>query len=462
MNRFVARARLPVSAEEAFAWHARPGAFERLSPPWSPVKVVHRSAAGIGEGTRLEIEARLGPVPVRWVAEHGPVEPGRSFEDVQISGPFAHWRHRHRFLPDGPDACTLEDDIEYALPLGPLGSLLGGAVARRSIERLFARRHAVTRGDLERHAAVRGQTLEVAITGATGLVGRALGAFLTAGGHRVKRVVRSAAAPGDVAWDPGRGSIDADGLEGLDAVVHLAGENIAAGRWTEARKRAIRDSRVGSTRLLAEALARLSRPPAVLICASAVGYYGNRGSEAVDETSAPGEGFLTETCIAWESAAGPAAERGIRVAHVRFGTVLSAEGGALAKLVPPFLLGAGGPLGSGRQGMSWVALDDAIGIVHFLLHRDDLAGAFNATAPDAVPQREFARTLGRVLRRPAIAPLPSPVVRAIFGKMGERLLLEGAFVKPRKLLEAGFRFRHPGLEEALRFELGRASAGQPG
>lgn len=461
MTRFVARARLPVSAEEAFLWHARPGAFERLSPPWSPAKVVRRTGMGIEEGTRLEIATRIGPFPLRWVAVHGPVDPGRSFEDIQVSGPFAHWRHRHRFLPEGADACTLEDDVEYALPLGSAGSLLGGALARRSIERLFARRHAVTLGDVERHRSAGGRVLDVAITGATGLVGRALSAFLTAGGHRVRRVVRSGGGPDDILWDPGRGAIDAPRLEGVDAVVHLAGENIAAGRWTEARKRAIRESRVGGTRLLAEALARLARPPSALICASAVGFYGNRGDEPVDEASPSGEGFLAETCVAWEEAARPAAARGIRVAHVRLGTVLSAEGGALAKLLLPFLLGAGGPVGSGRQGMSWVALDDAIGIFHFLLLRDDLAGAFNATAPGAMPQKEFARTLGRVLRRPAIAPLPAPFVRAIFGEMGERLLLEGAFVKPGRLLDSGFGFRFAGLEQALRFELGRASRGQP-
>ncbi len=461
MERFVARVRLPVSAEEAFAWHARPGAFERLSPPWSPARVIRRTGTGIEEGTRLEIVTRIGPVPARWVAVHGPVEPGRSFEDVQVSGPFAHWRHRHRFFPEGPAASTLEDDVEYALPLGAVGGLLGKALARRSIERLFARRHAVTLSDLERHRLAGGRVLDVAITGATGLVGRALSAFLSSGGHRVRRFVRSGAGPEDVLWDPERRAIGAAGLEGVDAVVHLAGENIAAGRWTEARKRSIRESRVGGTRLLAETLARLARPPAALICASAVGFYGNRGDETVDEGSRAGTGFLAETCVAWERAAMPATERGIRVAHVRLGTVLSAEGGALAKLLRPFLLGAGGPVGGGRQGMSWVALDDAIGIFHFLLLRDDLSGAFNATAPGAVPQREFARTLGRVLRRPAIAPLPAPAVRAIFGEMGERLLLEGAFVAPTRLLDAGFRFRLPDLEAALRFELGRESAAQP-
>lgn len=454
-RKLLARSTLAVDAETAFAWHERPGAFERLSPPWSPAQVDRRSGPGIEPGTRVEIRTRVGPFSLRWVAVHGEVVRGRSFEDVQESGPFARWRHVHRFVPVASGACRLEDDIEYALPLGHFGSLFGGSAADGMLRRLLVRRHAVTAGDLERHARVgRGRSLKVAITGATGLVGRALSAFLAAGGHRVVRIVRSRPQEGDILWDPASGRIEPGDLEGLDAVIHLAGENIAAGRWTRERKTAIAESRVTGTRLLAEALTRLERPPASFLCASAVGYYGSRGEEAVDESTAPGDGFLPETCLAWETAAEAASSRGIRVAHLRLGVVLSAEGGALKKMILPFRLGGGGPVGSGRQGMSWVALDDAIGAFHFLLMRGDLAGAFNVTSPHPVSQREFARALARVLRRPAVAPLPSFAVRALFGEMGERLLLEGAFVRPTRLAGAGFVFRWPGLPEALRFELG--------
>jgi uncharacterized protein (TIGR01777 family) len=453
---FIARSPLPVDATTAFAWHERPGAFERLSPPWAPARVVRRSGRGIEPGSRLEIRTKLGPLSLRWVAEHGPVEPGRSFRDEQLEGPFASWRHEHRFLPGEGGGSTLEDRVEYALPLGPVGDLAGGFLARASLRRLFARRHAVTAGDLERHARVgAGRCLRVAVTGATGLIGSALCAFLSTGGHRVVRVVRSSPEGDDALWDPAAGQIDAAKLEGLDAVVHLAGENIAGGRWTPARKRAIRESRVRGTRLLAEALARLERPPGALVCASAVGYYGSRGTDPVDETAGAGRGFLPETCLEWEGAAEPASARGIRVAHLRLGVVLAAEGGALEKMLLPFRLGGGGPVGSGRQGLSWVALDDVVGAFHFVLMRDDLAGAFNVTAPEPVAQKTFARTLGRVMRRPALVPLPAFAVRALFGEMGERLLLEGAFVRPGRLTSAGFGFRWPALEPALRFELGR-------
>lgn len=457
---FVARSPVPADARAVFDWHASPGAFERLAPPSGDVAIEARSGPGIAEGTRVEFRTRAGFLPMRWVAVHGPVEPGRSFEDLQVSGPFARWRHLHRFEPAGEGRSILEDRVEYALPMGAIGDFVGGPFARRALRRLFARRHAVTAGDLERHGRFASHArLTVAITGATGLVGSALSAFLTSGGHRVRRVVRSEGTGDDIPWDPARGRLDPRDLEGIDAVVHLAGESIAGGRWTPEKKRRIRESREAGTLLLAEALAKTERPPSVLVSASAVGWYGSRGEAPLDEHAERGEGFLPETCEAWEGAAEPARRRGIRVVHLRLGVVLAAAGGALAEMLPPFLLGAGGPIGSGRQGMSWVALDDVIGAFHFALLTDDLSGPFNVTAPSPLPQREFARTLGRVLGRPAFLPLPAFAVRAIFGEMGERLLLEGAYVLPRRLEAAGFRFRWPDLEGALRFELERTEAG---
>ena len=297
------------------------------------------------------------------------------------------------------------------------------------------------------------------VSGASGLVGGALVAALEVAGVRVVRLVRRRPAPGesDVGWDPASGTIDARGLEGADAVVHLAGESIAAGRWTPARKDAIRRSRVDGTRLLAETLARLSRPPGVLVSASAVGYYGSRGDEALTEASAPGTGFLADVCRAWEAAAQPARDAGIRVVTPRIGMVLAARGGALARMLPPFRLGLGGVVGSGRQYMSWIALDDLVGAIRHVIGDGDVAGAVNAVAPLPVTNREFTRTLGRVLGRPTLAPLPAPVVRLLFGEMGEALLLDGARALPARLQAAGFRFRHPGLEAALRSVLGRRS-----
>jgi uncharacterized protein (TIGR01777 family) len=263
--------------------------------------------------------------------------------------------------------------------------------------------------------------------------------------------VRRQARPGagEVLFDIPAGRIDAAGLEGVDAVVHLAGESVAAGRWSQARKQRIRDSRVLGTRLIAETLAKLERPPAVLGNASAIGFYGDRGDEILDETSDPGEGFLPETCLAWESATAAAETAGVRVVRLRIGVVLAAEGGALAKLVPIFRAGLGGRTGDGRQWMSWITIDDLVEAIVFALACDQLVGPVNAVGPRPEMNAEFTRVLARVLHRPAIAPVPAFVVRTIFGEMGHEILLSSTRVLPRQLERAGFAFRHSNLRSAL-------------
>lgn len=299
-------------------------------------------------------------------------------------------------------------------------------------------------------------SMSVAVTGSRGLVGSALVPFLTTEGHRVLRLVREAAGgPDAVRWDPASGIQDPARLARVDAVVHLAGENIAARRWTEAQKDAIRRSRVEGTRRFCEALAELPQPPRVLVAASAIGVYGDRGEEMLTEESAPGAGFLAEVCREWEAAAEPAQRAGIRAVHLRFGMILSPQGGALGKMLTPFLLGAGGRMGSGRQYMSWVAIDDAIGAVLHALATGDLRGPVNVVAPTPVTNAEFARTLGRVLRRPAMMPLPAFAARLAFGEMADALLLASARVVPVKLQASGYAFRFPDLEAALRHLLGR-------
>lgn len=292
------------------------------------------------------------------------------------------------------------------------------------------------------------------VSGAGGLIGSALVASLDGGGHSVTRLTRSAGGAGTVRWDPATGVADRGAIEGHDAVVHLAGENIA-GRWTAAKKRRISESRIVGTRSLASSLAALQRPPGVLVCASAVGFYGDRGAETLDERSHRGEGFLADTCRRWEEAAEPARARGIRVVHLRFGVVLAGHGGALAKMLTPFRLGLGGRIGSGDQYMSWIALDDAAGaILHGLTHAE-IAGAVNAVAPEPVTNGKFTATLARVLRRPAIFPMPAAAARLAFGEMADALLLASQRVMPARLLATGYVFRHPSLEGALRHVLGK-------
>lgn len=443
---------LPFSADRVYAWHTRPGAFERLVPPWDRVEVVERSGP-LAEGTEVRLRVHLGPLPVTWVARHRDVHEGLGFTDVQVSGPFASWVHSHRFTPRSEGGSVLSDRIEYRLPCGRVGELLGGRHAHTRIDRMLEYRHRTTADDLTRHAAAPGP-LTVAITGQSGLVGRALSAFLTSGGHRVIPLVRRRAGPGELHWDPGSGSIDAAGLEGVDAVIHLAGENIAGGRWTAARKRRIASSRLDGTRLLATTLARLSQKPAVLISASAVGIYGDRGDEILTEASPTGSGFLAELGQAWEEASAAASDAGIRVVLPRLGIVLTPGGGALQRMLPPFRLGVGGPLGSGRQWMSWLTLDDAVGMLHYLLTTPDIAGPVNAVAPEPTTNSDFAGALGRVLRRPAILPVPAPILEALFGELAREALLAGQRVRPALLEARGYPFRDPALLPALRRILG--------
>jgi uncharacterized protein (TIGR01777 family) len=394
---------------------------------------------------------------VRWLAEHRDFVEGREFTDVEVDGPFSLWEHTHRMTPSGASSCTLEDTIRYRLPVGALGDTFGASFVRSELVRMFAYRHRVTAQDLDAHAKCEAAPASVAVTGASGLVGSVLVPFLRCGGHRVVEIGRSYATPtaDQLRWNPARGELDTSALEGIDAVVHLAGDNIASGRWSDARKRSILESRVGPTRLLAEKLAAMKRKPRVLVSASAIGLYGERGDTAVTEADAAGEGFLSDVCRQWEAAVEPAVRAGIRVVTLRIGVVLSARGGALARMLPPFLLGGGGVLGSGRQYMSWISLEDLVGLAHHAVVDERLSGPVNAVAPAAVTNREFTRTLARVLRRPAIVPVPAFALRAAVGEMADALLLASTRVASTKLADSGFVFRDADLETALRWNLGR-------
>jgi uncharacterized protein (TIGR01777 family) len=297
--------------------------------------------------------------------------------------------------------------------------------------------------------------VRILVTGASGLVGSALVPLLSRE-HEVFTLGRGAPRTArDLRWDPEAGSLDPRPLEGCDAVVHLAGESIGGRRWNAAHKARIRESRVRGTRLLSESLAALERPPRVLITSSGVGYYGDRGEEALGEESGPGTGFLAGVAVEWEEATSAAAARGIRVIRMRLGLVLAGRGGALEPMRRVFALGLGGPFGSGRQWMSWIALDDLTAVVAHGIARDDLGGAVNAVAPGAVTGREFARVLGRVMKRPALLRAPAFALRLVLGReMADELLLASQRAEPRRLLATGFAFRFPALEPALRHVLG--------
>ncbi len=298
--------------------------------------------------------------------------------------------------------------------------------------------------------------MRILLSGSSGLIGSELGAFLAKDGHQVIKLRRRAVLeePAQPSWDPDAGKIALTGAGLLDAVIHLSGETIAQ-RWTPAAKDRIRQSRVAGTRLLSEALVRLPQPPRVFICASATGYYGSRGDELLDEQSAPGRGFLAEICREWEAATRPAAEHGLRVVNLRLGIVLTAQGGALKKMLPAFRLGLGGKLGNGRQYWSWIAMDDLLAVIRHVLRDDTLRGPVNAVSPQPATNGDFTLILGEVLHRPTIFAVPAAVVKLLFGEMGEAAMLASCRVRPARLEQGGFAFQFPELAEALRHLLGK-------
>jgi uncharacterized protein len=454
---FIKSSELPAPIAEAFAWHARPGALDRLNPPWDPATVIRRSE-NIEVGARVVMKVKTGPVRSRWEAEHILYDPPNRFVDVQISGPFAHWEHNHIFTDSGQDRCTLRDQIEYALPVGKLGQIFGGSLVRRNLQRMFDYRHRTTINDLRLHRQFSDNGhCRFAISGASGVVGRQLTPFLTTGGHSVAKLVRrkpTTDSTDEIFWNPADLLIDQDKLEGTDVIIHLAGENIGEGKWTPEKKKVIVESRIKGTRLLAEAAAKMNPKPQAFICASAVGYYGDRGEDTLCETDSVGDLFISHVCSEWENAAQPAIDAGIRVVFLRIGVALSPLGGALARLLPMFKAGFGGKVGKGTQYVSWISIDDLIAGIHRACFDDKLSGAVNLVSPNPVTYGELTSTLGHVLGRPSIFTVPEFAVRAAFGEMGEEVLLASARVAPQKLNDIGHRFLFPKLENALRHQLG--------
>jgi uncharacterized protein (TIGR01777 family) len=434
---------------DVFAWHARPGAMTRLLPPWQPITVL-AEAESLADG-----RAVLGlPAGVQWVAQHlaDEFEPPRKFVDVISSaGPrswpprvVGWWRHTHEFTDAGGGSTRVRDRVDAPVP---------GAALKPT----FAYRHRQLADDLAAHrdAAEHATTpLVVAVTGASGLVGSALTALLTTGGHRVIRLVRRPARSADEReWNPA--APGAGLLSGVDAVVHLAGTSIA-GRFTGRHKTAIRDSRVGPTRRLAEAAASADNGPSVFVSASAIGYYGyDRGDTPLVEDSARGAGFLADVVADWEAATAPAAAAGLRVVLVRTGIVQAARGGTLKLLRPLFAAGVGGRLGSGRQWLSWISVDDLTDIYYRALYDTRLSGPVNAVSPAPVRNSEYTKALADVLHRPAVLPIPSLGPRILLGQQGARELAEAnQRVLPATLQALGHRFRHSTVELALAHQLG--------
>lgn len=442
--------------DEVFAWHTRPGAMRRLVPPWQPMTVV-KETDSLADG-----QAILGlPGGLRWIAQHDPAgyDPPHQFVDVLSSDGLmtwpprviGWWRHTHRYSdagagPSGEGTTRVHDIVDTTVP---------GAALRST----FAYRHRQLAEDLAAHADAAGAgRMTVAITGSAGLVGTALSAFLSTGGHRVIRLVRrDPAGPDERRWDPEHPAADLFG--GVDAVVHLAGESIA-GRFTESHRRAIRDSRIEPTRRLAEIAAAAGPGLRAFVSASAIGYYGyDCGDIVLDEDSPRGDGFLADVVADWEQATAPAAAAGLRVVPVRTGIVQAAAGGTLRLLRPLFAAGLGGRLGGGRQWLSWIGIDDLLDVYYRALYDERLTGPVNAVAPNPVRNSDYTAALAGVLHRPALLPVPSFGPRLLLGRQGAVELAEAnQRVAPAKLTALGHRFRQPEIADALGHQLGRDPA----
>lgn len=441
------------SRDDVFDWHTRRGAIHRLLPPWQPMSVVSE-AESLADG-----RAVLGlPGGLRWVADHqrDAYDPPARFVDALgrdgvmslPSGLVRSWRHEHRFEKVDDNRTRVTDRVDTPIP-------------ERLLLQTFRFRHRQLADDLARHRWAREQGVRpatVAVSGTTGLVGTALTAFLSTGGYRVIRLVRRPAQGDDERrWDPESPAPDL--FEGVDAVVHLAGASIA-GRFTDSHKAAIRESRIGPTRRLAERAAGTANGPATFVCASAIGLYGyNRGDEPLDEHSTGGGGFLTDVVTDWEAATAPAADAGLRVVNVRTGVVQTPRGGTLQLMRPLFAAGLGGRLGSGRQWLSWIDLDDLLDVYHRALYDPALSGPVNAVAPEPVRNEEYTRVLADVLHRPALVPVPGFGPKLLLGEQGAReLATADQYVVPRRLLDAGHTFRRASLEDCLRHQLGHLLA----
>jgi len=451
---------MPVPGPELFDWHTRRGALERLVPPWESVRIAE-PYVGMEEGQRVTLLVKVGPATLRWISRASDIIPGCQFRDEQIEGPFEQWVHTHSMIPVSPDASELEDRVEYAPRFGGLGTVVASSLVPRRLARLFRYRHDTLRADLAQLAqyGAGGPRLRIAVTGASGVLGSAIIPFLLTAGHDIVRLVRHPPRREDeVQWSVEDGIRDVERLGFVDACLHLAGDNIAGGRWTAARKASIRTSRSLGTRRLAESLARLAAPPRVFVSASAIGYYGAQPGD-VTEANGPDTDFLADVAQEWEAGADPVARIGARVVWLRFGLILTPAGGALVPMLYAAHAGANGPMGRGTQPMSWVSIDDVIGAVYHALMTDALTGPVNVTAPTPVSNRDFARTLGRVLRRPSFMPAPAFALRTLLGReMADLLLLTGSRALPARLLASGYRFRHTDLEDALRHVLGRQPA----
>lgn len=466
-NIFVKRSLITCNIHDLFDYHTRNGVLERLVPPWSNLNVVDQKG-GINNGAISVFRINFGPITFKWVAKHFGYIQNLQFQDKMIKGPFKKWVHTHSFIPQGPNQCIIEDKINYTPRFGKIGSKIIQKRIQNYLNQLFLYRSRILVNDtiLEKITQEKGKS--ILITGSHGLIGSSLIPLLTSiGRHKITRLVRKVnnnnidLLPGTnkeekkiIFWEPKYNKLDPPELEGFDIIIHLSGENIF-GRWTDIKKQRIFDSRVGSTKLLSHSLTKLSNPPSLLICASAIGYYGDRPSEYLTEDSNPGKGFLSEVCQKWEKATKEATEIGIRVVNTRFGVVLTPKGGILQKLLSPFKLGLGITIGNKDQYISWVSIEDVIKSIFYSITNTSIKGPINIVSPNPVTNLEFSDTLKKIFNPKLSMSINQNIPKLIFGEMSKEVLSTNTYVIPKKLVSTGYKFFNSELEDSLRFLLGK-------
>jgi len=442
---------MPCDSEFLYRWHTMPRALNRLTPPWEKVEVIqHPENLANDEKVHVKLQGLI-----HWKLRILDLEEGKSFSDTQITGPFASWTHKHSMQSINEQSSLLVERINFKLPL--FNTFFNEFFTKIKLKPLFDYRFRTMFNDIQMHYKNKDiKAMNILITGSSGLVGSSLVDFLSSGGHQVSKLVRHETQEEDeIYWDTERNEIDQEKLEGFDAVIHLAGENIANKRWSSEQKEKIASSRIKGTSSIVEALLKLDSPPSTFLCASAIGFYGDRADEVCDEKSKAGEGFLADTCKEWEQASKKLEEKNIRVINTRFGIILDPRSGALAKMLPLFQLGGGGNLGSGKQWMSWIALDDVLGIILHIISNENISGPVNVVSPNPLTNSEFTKVLAKVVNRPAILPAPSFALRLALGEMADALLLSSTKVEPSVLKETEYGFAYPDLESALRHMLGK-------
>ena len=426
---------------------------------WSILTVTGHEG-DIRDGAISTFKVSLGPIGFKWMVGHFGYLQDQQFQDKMIKGPFQSWIHTHSFIPDEIGHCIMEDKIAYSPRFGKLGPILLNNTIQNSLNQLFHYRHRILSNDINLWKIDgRNKGQKILITGSHGLIGSSLIPLLTAAGeHKITRLARPPSNRNNtnshsIVWDPSDDKVNVKELEGFDVVVHLAGENIF-GRWTDSKKQRILESRIKSTRLLCDSLIKLANPPSTLICASAIGFYGNRGDEVLDEESKPGSGFLSDVCEKWEESTETARDAGIRVVNTRFGVVLTSKGGILQKLLAPSRLGLSFRLGDSNRYIRWVSIEDAIGSIFYSIINSSISGPVNVVSPNPVTSLEFSKTLARIVKSKIMLPISQKLARMVFGELEDVLISSSALVVPNKLSSAGYRFVNPKVEDTLRLLVG--------